>query len=76
MLDDLFRALQGWIARSKKPVVLLIDDVDHATNTQVFLDFLSQLRAMFLDRDDDSPAFQSVVLAGVTDVKHLKQMIL
>jgi hypothetical protein len=76
-LTGLFRALRRWIRTSKRPVVLVIDEVDSANNNQVFLDFLAQLRLAYLSREDHPsyPAFQSVVLAGVTDVKHLKAKI-
>ena len=54
----------------------MIDEVDSATNNQVFWDFLSQLRNGYLNRADKGiPAFHSVILAGVTDVKHLKAKI-
>ncbi|MBR1865757.1 MAG: 9-O-acetyl-N-acetylneuraminate esterase, partial [Lachnospiraceae bacterium] len=56
--------------------VLFVDEVDSATNNQVFLDFLAQLRDGYISRDTDGvPTFQSVILAGVTDVKHLKRKI-
>ncbi len=73
-LNDLFFALETWCAENSHPIVLLIDEVDSATNNQVFLDFLAQLRLQYLRHEEDSsyPAFQSVVLAGVTDVRHLK----
>ena len=75
-LDELYRTFRRWIAASDKPIVLLIDEVDSATNNQVFLDFLGLLRDGYIAREtDDVPAFQSVVLAGVTDVKHLKRKI-
>ncbi|MBR3314355.1 MAG: hypothetical protein IKG18_09485 [Atopobiaceae bacterium] len=76
-LRALFRALRRWIEASGLPVVLIVDEVDSATNDQVFLDFLAQLRLQYLEREDDpsSPAFRSVVLAGVTDVRHLKARI-
>lgn len=58
---------------AKKPVVLIIDEVDSATNNKVFLDFLAQLRGYYLRRtDDNTPTFRSVILAGVVDVKNLK----
>lgn len=57
-----------------KPVVLLIDEVDSATNNQVFLDFLSQLRMGYINRQL-TPTFQSVILAGVYDIKNLKLKI-
>ena len=75
-MDDLFRTLRRWIVRSEAGIVLMIDEVDSATNNQVFLDFLAQLRDGYISRDADGiPTFQSVILAGVTDVKHLKSKI-
>ena len=72
-MDGLFRILKRWIKKSDEPIVLMIDEVDSATNNQVFLDFLAQLRDGYIGRDTDRiPAFQSVILAGVTDVKHLR----
>lgn len=73
-LVDLFNCLSDLCSSSEKPVVLIIDEVDNASNNQVFLDFLAQLRALYLDRED-TPAFQSVILAGVYDIKNLKQKI-
>lgn len=52
----------------------MIDEVDSATNNQVFLDFLVQLRAYYIDRDVQ-PTFQSVILTGVYDVMNLKRKI-
>ena len=52
----------------------LIDEVDSAANNQVFLDFLAQLRGYYIDRDE-MPIFQSVILAGVYDIKSLKLKI-
>lgn len=77
VLDELFSALSDWCERSEKPIVMIIDEVDTATNNRVFLDFLAQLRADYLEREDDpdEKTFQSVILAGVTDVKHLKSRI-
>ena len=43
-LLTLFDDLLAVCARSEKPVVLMIDEVDSAANNQVFLDFLAQLR--------------------------------
>ena len=75
-MDDLFRILKRWIKASESPIVLIIDEVDSAPNNQVFLDFLALLRDGYIGRDDDgTPAFKSVILAGVTDVKHLKSKI-
>lgn len=75
-MDDLFRIIRRWAIKSDRPIVLIIDEVDSATNNQVFLDFLAQLRDGYIARDRDGIAtFQSVILAGVTDVKHLKNKI-
>lgn len=73
-LFELFEALSGICAASPKPVVLLIDEVDSASNNQVFLDFLAQLRGYYIDRDIRA-TFQSVILAGVYDIKSIKQKI-
>ena len=75
-MDELFRIFKRWFKDSETPVVLMIDEVDSATNNQVFLDFLAQLREGYISRDRDGiKTFQSVILAGVTDVKHLKAKI-
>lgn len=73
-LSVLFRYFNYWCARSEKKIVLIIDEVDNAGNNQVFLDFLALLRANYIDRDE-IPAFHSVILASVYDVKNLKQKI-
>lgn len=70
-LFDLFGHLTQFCEASKRPIVLMIDEVDSAANNQVFLDFLAQLRAHYMDRDEAS-VFQSVILAGVHDIKSLK----
>ena len=75
-LDELSDVLLYWCSTSEKPIVLMVDEVDSATNNQVFLDFLAQLRNGYLNREDKgTPTFQSVIIAGVTDVKHLKSKI-
>lgn len=75
-LYELFRYLTAICDNVSKPVVLLIDEADSALNNQVFLDFLGQLRLCYLDRDKKGiAAFQSVILAGVYDVKNMKRKI-
>lgn len=75
-LGELFDVLSEWCENSEKGIVVFVDEVDSATNNQVFLDFLAQLRDKYISRDkDDIPTFQSVILAGVTDVKQLKSKI-
>jgi len=57
-------------------LVLLIDEVDKSSNNQLFLDFLSMLRDKYLQqREGRDHSFQSVILAGVHDVKTLKAKI-
>lgn len=73
-LQELFEGLGDICAASDKPVVLMVDEVDSAANHQVFLDFLAQLRACYIDRDEQ-PTFQSVILAGVYDIKNLKHKL-
>ncbi|MBQ3600729.1 MAG: ATP-binding protein [Lachnospiraceae bacterium] len=73
-LSLLFLQLSKWCRESKNPVVLMIDEVDSASNNQVFLDFLSQLRGYYLHRRK-RPTFHSVILAGVYDIKNLKHKI-
>lgn len=73
-MDILFRRLSEICRTSKKPVVLMIDEVDSASNHQVFLDFLAMLRGYYLGRKTKA-TFHSVVLAGVYDIKNLKLKI-
>lgn len=73
-LADLMDCMSEWCEIAQNPVVLIIDEVDSASNNQVFLDFLAQLRGNYLDRDI-APTFQSVILAGVHDIRNLRQKI-
>ncbi|MDE6219689.1 MAG: AAA-like domain-containing protein [Lachnospiraceae bacterium] len=73
-LDKMFRCLSKVCRTAKKPVVLMIDEVDSASNNQVFIDFLAQLRGYYLARER-RPIFHSVILAGVYDIKNLKLRI-
>ena len=57
-----------------KPIVLIIDEVDQASNNRIFLDFLGLLRNMYLKRMQRR-TFQSVILAGVYDVRNLRVKI-
>ena len=75
-LGEMFDLLAEWCEQSERGIVLIIDEVDSATNNQVFLDFLAQLREGYIGRDTDGiPTFQSVILAGVTDVRHLRSKV-
>ncbi len=68
-LLKLFEKISDVCAKTDKPIVLMIDETDSAANNQVFIDFLSQLRAYYI-RKDTQPTFRSVILAGVYDVKN------
>ncbi len=70
-MDKMFRGISRVCGRAGKRIVLMIDEVDSASNYQVFLDFLSMLRGYYLNRDI-RPIFHSVILAGVYDIKNLK----
>ena len=67
----MFECLSSICEISSRPIVLMIDEVDSASNNQVFIDFLAQLRGYYLKRDK-TPIFHSVILAGVYDIKNLK----
>ena len=71
-MQMLFEYLSDICGFLDKPMVLIIDEVDSAANNQVFLDFLAQLRVYYINRER-LPAFESVILAGVYDVKNLKR---
>ena len=73
-LMELLELISDICGAADRPLVLMVDEVDSATNNQVFLDFLAQLRAYFIDRESQ-PTFQSVILAGVCDVKNLQRKI-
>ncbi len=70
-IDDVvfFRTISK-VCKTEK-AVLLIDEVDQAGNYASFIQFLGILREMYLKRDT-RPTFQSVILAGVYDIKNLK----
>lgn len=70
-LSELFECISGMCENSSRPIVLMIDEVDSASNNQVFVDFLAQLRGYYLKRDK-MPIFHSVILAGVYNIKNLK----
>lgn len=72
----LFEYLLTFCHYYQKPVVLIIDETDSASNNQVFWDFLPQLRGYYLERDiKGTRTFHSVILAGVYDIKNLKRKL-
>ena len=57
----------------ERKVVLIIDEVDRASNYRVFLDFLGMLRAKYHERSGGKDfTFHSVILVGVYDIKNIK----
>jgi len=60
-----------------RKVVLLVDEVDKSSNNQIFLHFLGVLRNKYLARNaGDGHTFHSVILAGVNDIKNIKQKMI
>lgn len=75
--NDLFRLsefISEMCAGTDRPIVLMIDEVDQAGNYEIFIGFLGMLRDKFLKRTI-YPTFQSVILAGVQDVRNIKSRI-
>lgn len=75
-LDELSRRITSFCANAPKPVVLFIDEVDKSSDNDLFIMFLAMLRNKYLDRENElDTTFQSVILAGLYDVKSLKLKI-
>jgi len=72
--DELETLIFDICTHNSKPIVLLIDEVDQASNYICFTQFLGFLRSLYLKREW-SATFQSVILAGVYDIKNLKLKI-
>jgi hypothetical protein len=70
-----FQLLSGHIdrmCRSRK-LVLMIDEVDKTSNNRIYLHFLGMLRDKYMARKAGREyTFQSVILAGVYDIKNIK----
>lgn len=66
--------ISGLCQEIDRPLILMIDEVDQASNNKVFVTFLGILRDMYLKRRQ-RPTFQSVILASVYDIKNLKSKI-
>lgn len=73
-LDEFSMVISRMCQASQKPLVLIIDEVDQASNYDSFIHMLGLLRKKYLIRDQ-MPTFQSVILAGVYDIKNLKLKI-
>jgi hypothetical protein len=56
-----------------RKLVLMIDEVDKTSNNRTYIHFLGMLRDKFLAREAGRDhTFQSVILAGVYDIKNIK----
>ncbi len=74
--EDLSLFISRYVIRTGKHVVMLIDEVDKSSDSRIFLNFLGMLRNKYLLRSEGQDhTFQSVVLAGVHDVRTLKAKI-
>lgn len=72
-LDDLGDKITGLCRECGRRIILMIDEVDKSSDNQIFLSFLGMLREKYLNRKvGKDVTFQSVILAGVYDVKNLK----
>lgn len=72
-LDDLGERITSLCEHSNKEVILMIDEVDKSSDNQIFLSFLGLLRTKYLEQmQKKDHTFQSVILAGVYDIKNLK----
>ncbi|MBR4679384.1 MAG: ATP-binding protein [Bacteroidales bacterium] len=69
--DDFSDFITDICTKSPKPLILIIDEFDSASDYDSFIDFLRMLRKKFLNKTIHS-TFQSVILAGVYDIKNLK----
>ena len=73
-LVELFQEISLFCRALPRKVVLMIDEIDSAANNQVFIDFLGKLRGYYNNRNRYA-TFQSVILAGVCDIKNLKRKL-
>ncbi|MCP4403742.1 MAG: AAA family ATPase, partial [bacterium] len=74
--EDLSQWISRYVMQLGKHVVLMIDEVDKSSDNQIFLHFLGMLREKYLKRNEgEDYTFQSVILAGVHDIKTLKLKI-
>ena len=74
--EDLSLFISRYVIRTGRHVVMLIDEVDKSSDNRIFLNFLGMLRNKYLLRNEGQDhTFQSVILAGVHDVKTLKVKI-
>ena len=72
-MDEFGERITELCKKCEKGIVLMIDEVDKSSDNQIFLSFLGLLREKYLEQlKGKDYTFQSVILAGVYDVKNLK----
>lgn len=71
--DSLDLRISDLCKQAGKKVILTIDEVDKASNNEVFIALLGLLRDKYIERSKrGTPTFHTVILAGVHDIKNLK----
>jgi hypothetical protein len=75
-LRDLSRRIGKLCKAAENQVILMIDEVDKASDNQVFVTFLGMLRDQYINRETRGvPTFQCVILSGVHDIKNLRMKL-
>jgi len=73
-LNNLSIIIKNILLKIPKKVVLMIDEVDKSSNNELFIHFLGMLREKYLQaRKGRDITFHSIILAGVNDIRSLKQ---
>ena len=76
-IDELSDSISEFCVNAGKAAIFMIDEVDKSSDNQIFLDFLGMLRNKYsLSLQGKDKTFQSVILAGVHDVKNIRNKIL
>lgn len=77
VLPNISRKITGFIDNLPEEAILIIDEVDKSGDNQLFLHFIGMLRNKYQKRNEGrDKTSKSVILAGVYDIKTLKQFIL
>jgi hypothetical protein len=72
-LSSLSDLISEFVSKADRKVVLIIDEVDKASNYELFINFLGMLRNKYLSAvKNQDQTFFSVILAGVHDIKNIK----
>ena len=75
-LSKLSDAITDFVEQSNEKIVLLIDEVDQSSKSDIFLKFLGVLRDKYIKAQQNLDfTFHNVILVGVHDIKSLKMKI-